>query len=164
MPNRYHKSLFAIAISMLVALTGSIFVTAQTPSTAITAQPAQGNIPAQQDTAAATAAAHLTLERRTIDLGVLTGDTIATATFTIHNDGNAPLVFTSVFSDCNCTVADYPRETIAPGTTAAVGVSFNTRGRLPGAFRKAVRLRTNATNHTVAAYVTGTVARPIRQE
>ena len=160
MPNRYHKSLFAIAISMLVALTGSIFVTAQTPSTAITAQPAQGNIPAQQDTAAA----HLTLERRTIDLGVLTGDTIATATFTIHNDGNAPLVFTSVFSDCNCTVADYPRETIAPGTTAAVVVSFNTRGRLPGAFRKAVRLRTNATNHTVAAYVTVTVAPPICQE
>lgn len=152
-------TLSVIAVSLTAVVSGSVTLNAQAPQTDIAAQDADGN-----NSATAKPAAHLTLGKRTVDLGVLGKDTVASGTFTVRNDGNAPLVFLSAFSDCNCTVADYPRKAIAPGDSAAVTVRFKTHGRLPGAFRKAVRLRTNADNPNVTAYVAGTVAHPIRQE
>jgi len=49
--------------------------------------------------------------------------------FHLKNTGNAPLVLQSVVPGCGCTVADFPREPIAPGKEADITASFDSKGR-----------------------------------
>lgn len=49
--------------------------------------------------------------------------------FKFKNTGNYPLVIQSVHPGCGCTVADYPKEPIAPGAEGQITGSFNSQGR-----------------------------------
>ena len=49
--------------------------------------------------------------------------------FRFKNTGDKPLVIQSVRPGCGCTVADYPKEPIAPGKEAAITGSFDSQGR-----------------------------------
>jgi len=49
--------------------------------------------------------------------------------FHLKNTGTAPLVLQSVVPGCGCTVADYPKEPIAPGKEADITASFDSKGR-----------------------------------
>jgi hypothetical protein len=49
--------------------------------------------------------------------------------FRFKNAGDKPLVIQSVRPGCGCTVADYPKEPIAPGKEAAITGSFDSQGR-----------------------------------
>ena len=49
--------------------------------------------------------------------------------FRFKNSGNKPLVIQSVRPGCGCTVADYPKEPIAPGKEAAITGAFDSQGR-----------------------------------
>ncbi len=49
--------------------------------------------------------------------------------FRFRNAGDKPLVIQSVRPGCGCTVADYPKEPIAPGKEAAITGSFDSQGR-----------------------------------
>ena len=48
--------------------------------------------------------------------------------FHFRNTGNADLIISSASATCGCTVADYPRERIAPGKTGYVTISFKSQG------------------------------------
>lgn len=49
--------------------------------------------------------------------------------FRFKNTGSKPLVITSVVPGCGCTVADYPKEPIAPGGEGEITGSFDSHGR-----------------------------------
>lgn len=106
---------------------------------------------------------HLKLCTTDIDLGLLEPDVVSAGKLEFINDGNAPLVIYDMFANCGCTVADYPREEIAPGGKGTITVKFNSRGRNPGTFRKTVRIRSNAVNTHEFFRVTGKVKRKYHQ-
>jgi len=49
--------------------------------------------------------------------------------FRFRNSGNKPLIIESVEPTCGCTIADYPKEPIAPGVEGEITGSFNSEGR-----------------------------------
>ena len=49
--------------------------------------------------------------------------------FRFKNTGTKPLVIESVRPGCGCTVADYPKEPIAPGGEGEITGSFDSQGR-----------------------------------
>jgi len=102
---------------------------------------------------------HLRLDTTALDLGFVSADTVAVGRMAFRNDGNRPLVVYDTFTDCGCTVASYTKDTIAPGGTGAVTVRFNGKGREPGAFRKVVRIRSNAINSREFFSVVGKIKR-----
>ena len=50
--------------------------------------------------------------------------------FRFRNTGNMPLVIGRVQPSCGCTVAEQPREPIAPGAEGQIKASFNSEGRV----------------------------------
>ena len=51
----------------------------------------------------------------------------------------APLIISDAKGSCGCTVLDHPKEPIAPGATASIDVTFDSKGRI-GKQSKAVTL------------------------
>lgn len=49
--------------------------------------------------------------------------------FRFKNTGTKPLIIQSVRPGCGCTVADYPKEPIAPGGEGEITGSFDSQGR-----------------------------------
>src|SRR5687767_14756496 len=49
--------------------------------------------------------------------------------FRFKNSGTKPLIIESVRPGCGCTVADYPKEPIAPGAEGEITGSFDSHGR-----------------------------------
>lgn len=76
------------------------------------------------------------------DFGRLAPDTQAAHRFTITNAGNAPLVIGPVNPSCGCTSTVVGRQTLAPGESTELEVTFNTAG-LKGVARRTVEVRSN---------------------
>lgn len=49
--------------------------------------------------------------------------------FTLTNSGEGDLVITGAKGSCGCTVPQWPKEAIKPGTTAEIKVVFNSSGK-----------------------------------
>ncbi|MBP5190670.1 MAG: DUF1573 domain-containing protein [Bacteroidales bacterium] len=58
---------------------------------------------------------------------LMAGETISYS-FKFTNTGNADLIISGCNASCGCTVADYPKERIAPGKTGYITVSFKSQG------------------------------------
>ena len=65
-----------------------------------------------------------------------------TYSFQFTNSGEAPLIISDAKGSCGCTVPNYPKEPIAPGATASIDVTFDSKGRI-GKQSKAVTLTAN---------------------
>jgi hypothetical protein len=63
------------------------------------------------------------------DLGTINEGQKLQISFQLKNTGTTPLVLQSVVPGCGCTLADYPKEPIAPGKEAAITASFDSQGR-----------------------------------
>ncbi|WP_462253271.1 DUF1573 domain-containing protein [Ferruginibacter sp.] len=61
----------------------------------------------------------------TIDLGKVKQSVPATATFTVTNISNEPLIIEQATPGCGCTIGDYTKEPIAPGKTGTITATFN---------------------------------------
>ena len=68
--------------------------------------------------------------------------------FRFRNSGAKPLVITSVIPGCGCTVADYPKEPIAPGAEGEITGSFDSHGR-EGLQHKEITVTANTKGSTV---------------
>ncbi len=88
----------------------------------------------------------LELDSAYIDMGHIVRDSSGEATMRFRNIGGEDLLILKVFTDCGCTVVSYPTEPISPGGEGEIGIRFNSKGRLPGVFRKNIRIRSNAAN------------------
>ena len=91
----------------------------------------------------------------TIDYGTIAHNADGKREFVFTNNGNKPLIITNAAGSCGCTVPTYPKEPIAPGAKAVIGVKYAT-DRV-GAFTKTVTLTTNATEPSKTLTIKGTV-------
>lgn len=77
----------------------------------------------------------------------------------IVNGGDAPLIIKRVFSDCGCTIAEYPRNPIAPGDTSAIKLTYNSGERGIGNFIRTLRVETNTKGRRNIIFVKGVIKR-----
>ncbi|MBO5053100.1 MAG: DUF1573 domain-containing protein [Muribaculaceae bacterium] len=106
---------------------------------------------------------HLTLLSGYAEMGAMDEGEVKNDTVLVVNTGTAPLVISAAFSACRCTRAVHPQEAIHPGDTASIVVTFDAGRRIPGQFRKIIRLRSNADNPVQAIIVRGHVKQPVQR-
>ena len=102
------------------------------------------------------AQAKATFDKMTHEFGVVLWKHPATATFTIKNDGNKPLVISNVTTSCGCTVADWTKEPIAPGATGVVSSTFDAKAL--GHFYKDIGVYCNASDRPIYLTLSGEVS------
>lgn len=138
MKDTMKKLLFA-AVLTVFAMTAT---NAQTKKTAKAA-------PAKKEAAPATPkveGAGMLFENETIDYGTIPHNADGKREFVFTNNGTKPLIITNATGSCGCTVPTYPKEPIAPGAKAVIGVKYAT-DRV-GAFTKTVTITSNAEGQT----------------
>ncbi len=86
--------------------------------------------------------AGMLFENETIDYGTLPHNADGKREFVFVNNGNKPLIITNATGSCGCTVPSFPKEPIAPGAKAIIGVKYATDRE--GAFTKTVTVTSNA--------------------
>lgn len=103
--------------------------------------------------------ARLELDTLYLDLGLFPADSIARGVMGFRNAGDEDLIIKRVTSECGCTVPGYSSEAIKPGERGEITVKFNGKGREPGSFTKAVRIRSNGVNQREVFFVKGKIKR-----
>jgi hypothetical protein len=86
--------------------------------------------------------AGMLFENETIDYGTIPHNADGKREFTFVNNGTKPLIITNATGSCGCTVPSFPKEPIAPGAKAVIGVKYAT-DRV-GTFTKTVTITSNA--------------------
>jgi len=81
------------------------------------------------------------------------------AKFTVENTGDVPLVLSDVKGSCSCTVADFPKDPIAPGETGVVKATVDTKNAPIGHLQKSIRINANTTPELTVVSVQATIIR-----
>lgn len=68
----------------------------------------------------------------------------ATTEFVFKNTGTAPLIISNARGSCGCTVPSWPKQPIAPGETAVIKVTYDSKR--VGPINKSVTITSNASN------------------
>lgn len=79
-----------------------------------------------QDTAAFTS---MEWKEKSIDFGKIPEGRRLEIVYHFRNTGNKPLVISRVEPGCGCTVAETPKEPIAPGKEGVIKAAFDSNGR-----------------------------------
>lgn len=87
--------------------------------------------------------AGMVFESETIDYGTVAHNADGKREFVFTNNGTKPLIITNATGSCGCTVPTYPKEPIAPGAKAVIGVKYDT-SRAGQPFTKTVTITSNA--------------------
>lgn len=100
----------------------------------------------------------------THDFGKIKQNDPAAVTFTVKNNGTAPLIITAAKSSCGCTVAEFTKEPIKPNESGIVKATYNS-ARI-GVFTKTVTVTFDGITQpdvlTIKGEVEGaTVAAPV---
>lgn len=88
------------------------------------------------------------------DFGTIEQGQVVRYDFSFTNTGDGSLIITNVKASCGCTVADYPKEPIAPGAGGVIPVEFNSRGR-SNTFNKTVTVFANTSPNTTQLTIEG---------
>ena len=100
-------------------------------------------------------------EETTVDLGTFpSNDAVRTVTFNFKNVGNGKLVINNVTTTCGCTVADYPKDFIAPGGSGTITVTYDGRNKYPGRFNKGISVFTDNGKHVTRLFIQGIMTAP----
>ena len=92
---------------------------------------------------------------KVVDYGTIEHNSDGARKFVFTNNGTEPLLIKNAKGSCGCTVPTWPREAIAPGATAEIGVKYATNR--VGKFTKTITLTTNASTKPVILTVKGEV-------
>ncbi|MEW5677342.1 DUF1573 domain-containing protein [Flavobacterium enshiense] len=76
------------------------------------------------------------------DFGTIKEGEKVETVFKITNEGEADLIIINAQGSCGCTVPEWPKEPIKPGTSADMKVTFDSTNK-PGQQQKTVTLTTN---------------------
>ena len=95
---------------------------------------------------------------KVVDYGLIENKSDGARKFVFTNNGTDPLVIKNAKGSCGCTVPTWPREPIAPGATAEIGVKYDTKRT--GKFTKTITLTTNADKKPVILTIKGEVTAP----
>lgn len=82
-----------------------------------------------------------------------------TYSFKFKNVGKSDLIIASANATCGCTVADFPRTPIAPGSQGLITVTFNTSGKM-GFQHKTVTLVANTQPNDYSLIIKAMVNNP----
>ncbi len=88
--------------------------------------------------------AYLEVDKMIHDYGTVKKGSNGDCFFLITNTGDAPLTISKCESNCGCTVADCPKEPIAPGASTKLKVHYDTER--VGRINRSVTMYTNSTN------------------
>ena len=80
-------------------------------------------------------------------------------TFTFKNEGHSNLIVASAKASCGCTVAQPPKEPIAPGAIGKIDVVFDSNGK-SGHVTKSISVVTNCEPSTMILVIGGDVITP----
>jgi hypothetical protein len=100
-------------------------------------------------------ASAVTWKATTIDLGKIPQGKPVNVEFEFTNPSMTPLIINSVRPNCGCTVANYPKEPIAPGKSGKIVLTYNAAGM--GVFTKSTNVSTNASEGTTVLIIKGEV-------
>ena len=106
--------------------------------------------------------ATIDFESKVVDYGVIDHNADGVRKFVFTNNGTEPLIIKNAKGSCGCTVPTWPREPIAPGETAEIGVKYATTR--VGKFTKTITLTTNASKKPVILTIKGEVNPPAKEE
>jgi len=109
----------------------------------------------QTQTEAKVVNATIDFESKVVDYGTIEHNADGKRKFVFTNNGTEPLVIKNAKGSCGCTVPTWPREPIAPGATAEIGVKYATNR--VGKFTKTITLTTNADKKPVILTIKGEV-------
>ncbi|MCO5233586.1 MAG: DUF1573 domain-containing protein [Chitinophagales bacterium] len=93
----------------------------------------------------------ITYSEPKVDLGEVIEGTKVKHAFEFKNTGNLPLIIQSAHGSCGCTVADYPKQAIAPGENGNIAIEFDSEGRL-GSNTKTVTVVANTQPNTTELF------------
>lgn len=91
----------------------------------------------------------------TFDFGKIQVGKPVTHQFSFTNRGGEPLIISDVKASCGCTVAEYSKEPIEPGSQGYVKATYNAAN--PGIFTKTVTITANTQEGTVLLTLKGEV-------
>ena len=95
-------------------------------------------------------------EKTVIDFGTFSIDEpVQKCTFKFTNVGNAKLVINAVHASCGCTVAEYPKDFIAPGATGEITVTYDGSNKMPGRFKKNIQIFSNCKEDMARIFIQG---------
>mgnify|MGYP001330773635 CR=1 FL=1 len=96
------------------------------------------------------------LDNDTYDFGEIKQGEFIDIEFSLKNTGNAPLLIRNAKGSCGCTVPDWPRNPVDPGSSTIIKVRFNSEGK-QGYQNKKVTLITNALPSTRVLTIKGNI-------
>ena len=67
-------------------------------------------------------------DRNEFDFGKILQGEVVSYTFHFINEGNAPLLITSVDKSCGCTASEYPKDPIQPGGSGDIKITYDSKG------------------------------------
>ncbi len=97
------------------------------------------------------------------DFGKITQGEKVSYSFKFTNTGKSNLIIASAQGSCGCTVAQPPKEPIAPGKEGSIDVVFNSDGKA-GKVDKQVTVRTNCEPPTQILTISAEVIVPTETE
>ena len=92
------------------------------------------------------------------DYGEIVQDSEGSWSFVFKNVSSQAIVINRVRSTCGCTIPEWPREPIEPGSSGKITVIYNTA--LTGTFLKSIYVYSTAANSPVKLQIKGKVAPP----
>ena len=101
-------------------------------------------------------------ESKVVDYGTINHNADGVRKFVFTNNGTEPLIIKNAKGSCGCTVPTWPKEPIAAGETAEIGVKYATNR--VGKFTKMITLTTNADKKPVILTIKGEVKPPAKEE
>jgi len=99
--------------------------------------------------------AEISFTETIIDYGTIENGEDGKRTFEFKNTGNAPLIFSRIFSSCGCTIPKKPEKPILPGESGSIEVEYDTKRT--GLFQKAITVNSNAKTSNVILRIKGEV-------
>jgi hypothetical protein len=101
----------------------------------------------------------------TKDVGTINFGEKAEIKFRFKNSGDKPLLVVSAQPSCGCTVADYPKQPIAPGEEGVITAGFDSKKGSVGEFRKNIVVTTNTKGSTsTVLYFNGVIKKEGSQD
>jgi hypothetical protein len=94
-------------------------------------------------------------EKTSYSFGKIVQGKPVTLKYEFVNSGNAPLIISEVKPGCGCTVANYTKEAVAPGSKGFVEITYNAAAM--GNFSKSVSVTANTNPNLVVLSFNGEV-------
>ena len=94
-------------------------------------------------------------EKKTVDFEKIKMGTTKTIEVAFTNTGKKTLVLIDVYTNCGCTVVDWPRDPFLPGKSGVLKLTYNPTEE--GPFNKTVTVYTNAENNKEVIQIEGIV-------